>query len=185
MADGIYYVDKRLPHLVADQGSITLSTTQKALWAVGATSPTILPANYWTPGKTVRLTANVKLVTDGTAGNYVFGMAYGAADAPPAVVVTTSQAGVVSKTFGAFFQGYATCRTTGTAGTLSMWGYVLADLSGVLSTAQPMIFPSGGVTVVSTVDTTVGTNAPFFEAQRSGAGVWTAVTTDLHMEAMN
>src|SRR5947209_3162619 len=65
-ADGIYYVDKRLPNIIADQGAMVPTTTMKNIWANGATNPCILPANYWTAGKTQRLTANIKLTT-GTA----------------------------------------------------------------------------------------------------------------------
>lgn len=184
MADGIYYVDRRLPFLVADQGAIVPTTTMKNIWANGATSPTIFPANYWTVGKTVRLTANLKLTT-GTAGNSQFSMAYGAADAPAAVVATVARAKIASVgPFGIFMQGYATCRSTGTAGTLSMWGFVYPDLGVFLSTVIPFIFPSGGVTVVSTVDTTVGTNSLFFQYLTS-AGTDSILATDIIMESMN
>lgn len=151
---------------------------------MGATSPTILPANYWTVGKTLRLTANLKLTT-GTAGNSTFAMAYGAADAPAAVVVTATRAKIASVgPFGVFIQGYATCRTTGTSGTLSMWGFVVPDLGAFLSTTDCWVFPSNGTTVVSTIDTTVGTNALFFEYATS-AGTDSIVTTDVVLESMN
>lgn len=183
-ADGIYYVDKRLPHLVADQSAVTPDTTMKSIWANGASSPTILPANYWTPGKTLRLTAGIKLTT-GTAGNSQFAMAYGAAAAPSCVVTTTTRAKIASVgPFGGFMQGYATCRTTGTGGTLSMWGFVYMDLSVFLSTVQPMVFPSDGVTVVSTIDTTVGTNNLFFQYLTS-AGTDSILATNIVLEAMN
>jgi len=68
MADGIYYRDLRQPFQIADLGSITLASTQKMMWTPGVTSPTILPANYWTLGKTVKLTAFLKLVTAATPG---------------------------------------------------------------------------------------------------------------------
>ena len=184
MADGIYYVDRRLPFLIADQSAVTPTTTMKNIWANGATSPTILPANYWTVGKTLRLTAHLKLTT-GTAGNSVFAMAYGAADAPACVVVTRTSAKIASVgPFDVFMQGYATCRTTGTGGTLSMWGMVYASLDVFLSTVQPMPFPNNGSTVVSTIDTTVGTNSLFFEYQTS-AGTDSIVATDIILEAMN
>jgi hypothetical protein len=132
----------------------------------------------------LRLTANVKLTT-GTAGNSQFAMAYGASDAPACVVATTTRAKIASVgPFGIFMQGYATCRSIGTAGTLSMWGFVYADLSVLLSTVQPLIFPSSGVTVVSTIDTTVGTNGLFFEYLTS-AGTDSVLATDIILEAMN
>ena len=184
MADGLYYVDSRQPWITADQGAITPTTTQKALWATGAASPTILPANYWFVGKRVRLTANLKITT-GTAGNSTFAMAYGAADAPACVVTTATRAKVASVgPFGCFIQGIATCRSVGTAGTLSMFGFVCPDLGAFLSTTDNWVFPSNGTTVVSTIDTTVGTNALFFEYSTS-AGTDSIVATDIVMEAMN
>ncbi len=183
-ADGIYYVDRRLPHLIADQSAVTPTTTQKSVWAVGASNPCILPANYWTLGKTLRLTANLKLTT-GTAGNSTFAMAYGAADAPACVVSSATRAKIASVgPFGMFMQGYATCRSIGTAGTLSMWGITQPDLGVFLSTSSPFVFPSTGVTVVSTMDTTVGTNGLMFEYMTS-AGTDSILATDIILESMN
>lgn len=184
MADGIFYRDLRQPHLIADQASVTLAATMKTLWAVGAASPTILPANYWTLGKTVKLTALLKW-TSGTAGNVSAGMCYGAADAPACNVSHTARAAIASVgPFSAFIEGYATCRSIGTAGTLSMWGTIIYDLALVLSTSGPNVFPPAGVTVVSTIDTTVGTNALSFQASRS-AGTDSVVATNILMEALN
>jgi hypothetical protein len=182
MAGGNDYRDMFSPVEVLDQGVITLATTQKALW----TAPkTLLPANFWKVGKTMKLTAAVKMVTDGTAGNYVFGAGAGTGDAPAVIVVGSSQASVTSKTFLMIFEAWFTCRLLGTAGTLSIWGRAFADLSGVLSTAQPYVFPTTGTTVVSTLDMTLATTALTFQAQRSGVGVYTATTVGLFLEAMN
>ena len=184
MADGIYYCDTRTPFLTADQGAMTPTTTYKNIWTNGAASPTILPANYWTVGKLVRLTAYLKLTT-GTAGNSAFSMAYGAADAPAAVVATKTVAKIASVgPFGVFMQGFARCRSIGTAGTLSMWGMVYPSIDVFLSTVQPLPFPNNGTTVVSTIDTTVGTNSLFFQYLTS-AGTDSIVATEIVLEAMN
>ena len=181
MADGPHYRDTRTPFVVADQAGITLTTTHKALWSP---TLTLLPANYWWVGKTIKLTAYLKITT-GTAGNYTYAMAYGAGDNPTPKVQSSARAYVASVgPFGAFMQGYATCRSIGTAGTLAMWGMVYTDLAAQLSTAQPNVFPNDGVTVVSTVDTTVATNALTFQMIAS-AGTHTVVTTNLLMEALN
>jgi len=65
-----------------------------------------------------------------------------------------------------------------------MWGMAIADLAAMLSTNQPNIFPNDGVTVVSTIDTTVGTNALSFQASMS-AGTDTIVATNIILEALN
>lgn len=180
-AGAVGYVDRLLPSLIADQTAVTPTTTYKNIWANGATSPTILPSNFWQVGRTLRLTVNAKLTT-GTAGNSAFSMAYGAADAPAAVCATATRAKIASVgPFGIFLQGYATCRLTGTTGTLSMWGIAYADLGAFLSTVQPFVFPASGTTVVSTIDTTVGTNSLFFQYLTS-AGTDSIQTTDIILE---
>lgn len=158
----------RQPHL-ADFGNITLATTQKMLWTPGAGNPMgNFPANFWFPGRAVRLSAALKW-TSGTAGNIAFGMAYGAADAALVNVVTATKAAIAS--VGPFLVnavGYAVCRTDGTAGTLSMWGVVHFPIDLMLSTVGGSLgFPSAGGTVVSTFDSTVSTNGLFFQALRS------------------
>lgn len=181
MADGIYYRDLRTPFLIADNAGPAPTTTNKAMW----TGPlTITPANYWTLGKTVKLTAAVKL-TAGTAGNWTFSMGLGAHDAPAAIVASTAAAKIASVgPFMVFLEGYAVCRSTGSAGTVSLWGHARASLSSMLSTVQPLVFPNGGTTVVSTVDTTVGTNELTFQIL-SSAGVDACTTMGLLMEALN
>jgi len=175
----------RQPFLIADQGSVAPSTTETTLWATGVSSPTILPANYWTIGKTVKLTAHLKW-TSGTAGNISVGMSYGAASNPACKVNSTAVAAIASVgPFSVFMEGYATCRSIGTAGTLSMWGIAQFPLGLILSTVgQTHTFPLAGTTVVSTIDTTVGTNALMFHAIRS-AGTDAVVATGLIMEALN
>ena len=183
---GIYYTETFAPagFSVADFGAVTPTTTMKNVWPNGSVSPTILPANFWYPGRTIRLSANLKLTT-GTAGNSQFGMAYGAADAPACVVTTATRAKIASVgPFGVYVQGYATCRTTGTAGTLSMWGLVYPDLGAFLSTTDNWVFPSNGTTVVSTIDTTSAANSIFFEYLTS-AGTDSIVTTNVILEVLN
>jgi hypothetical protein len=185
MADGIFYRDSRQPWLIADTGNITLAATQKMLWTPGVGNPWNLPANYWTVGKTVKLTAMFKVST-GTAGNWVVGMAYGAADAPAAIVVSQSHAKIASVgPFVVFMEGYATCRSTGTAGTLNMWGTAVIPIDLALSTVGNVLpWPSAGTGVVSTIDTTVGTNGLFFTASNS-AGTDTFAMIGMVMEALN
>src|SRR2546423_1499359 len=125
MADTPLWRDLRSPYVIADLGNITPTTTQKMLWTPGANNPLgNFPANYWTVGKTVKLSMLAKW-TSGTAGNITFGMVYGAADADPVNVVSAARAAVASVgPFLVYAEGYAICRSTGTAATLSMCGFV-------------------------------------------------------------
>lgn len=182
MADGIYYRDMRQPFQTADQSAVTLSTTMKALWTPART---ILPANYWSVGKVVKLTAFGKATTDGTAGNYVFEMGYGSGDAPTPLAAGATVAGTTGQTNISWWaEGYMECRAVGTSGTCRMWGTWRPAVALLASTLQPYLFPASAPTDI-TIDTTVGTNAITFQAQRSGAGAWTMTTTSLIMEALN
>jgi hypothetical protein len=171
MAGGNDYRDMGAAIEILDQGAITLSTTQKALWAA---SKTLIPASDFKVGRTWKLTAGLKLVTDGTAGNYVFGAGIGTGDAPAVIVIGPTVAGTVSQTLMAVMEAYMTVRALGASGTVSIWGEIRASVGILASTLQPYIFPSAGGTVVSTLDMTLNTGAFTFQAQRSGAGVWTA-----------
>ncbi len=151
---------------------------------MGASNPCILPANYWTIGKTVRLTANLKWTAVANTNAITVGMQYGAADAAAANVISQAGTGVSSTTtFDVIAVGYATCRSIGTGGTLGMWGYMLFP-SGLI-VAGIMNFPVAGVTVVSTIDTTVGTNGLSFQALRGTAAGDTVLATDIILEALN
>ena len=167
--------------MIVDQGNITPTTTLKSCWAAG---PTVLPANYWYPGKKVRLTAGIKLST-GTAGSSTWSMSLGTGDNPACSVLTASRAKIASVgPFGVYITGIATCRTVGTAGTVAMHGFVAPDLGAFLSTTDMWVFPSNGSSVVSTIDTTLATSSLTFQYLTS-AGTDTITTTDITLEAMN
>ena len=182
MSDGGYRNLRQQSVLVADESAITLATTMKALWLP---AKTLIPAGLWKPGKVFKLTAFGKATTDGTAGNYVFEMAYGSGDAPTPLVAGATVAGTVSQTNISWIaRGYAECRSYGTSGVIRMWGMWEPAVALLASTLQPYIFPASAPADI-TVDTTVGTNALTFQLQRSGAGVWTATTTGILLEECN
>lgn len=181
MAEG--YVNLRtVSHILADESAVTLATTMKALWPAART---MIPVNFWYPGKIVRLTAFGKATTDGTAGNYVFEIGYGSGDAPTPLAAGATVAGTTSQTNISWTaQAYMECKTTGTSGTCRMWGIWEPAVAIVASTLQPYLFPASAPADI-TIDTTVGTNAITFQLQRSGAGVWTATTTNIILEELN
>lgn len=174
---------------VADEGNVTPTTTAKAIWApvnVGAAGA--LRAGFWIPGRAVEMRATVKLAIGATPGNITASMAYGSAtspDNPACIVSSVARAATASQTVTSIWYGFAKCRTDGTAGTLSMSGFMVADLAGIASTSQPLVFPNGGTTVVSTIDTTVGTNALTFQVTYSGATPGTVALLDLDLRVLN
>jgi len=187
MADGINYRDSRPPFRVADDAGITAATTMKALWAPAVSnSPTLLPANYFTVGKILKLTANIKHTAVANTNNITWGFGLGTADAAACHVTTVASAALSSTTtFDYVMQGWATCRSTGTAGTMSLFGFLNPPVGLVASTvATGLSFPSAGVTVVSTLDTTAATTI-WFEFQRATTAGDTILATNIILEALN
>jgi hypothetical protein len=177
------YHNMQIEPITADQGAITLATTQKALWPYATT---ITPANFFSNvGRTVHIKAFGKVTTDGTAGNYVGGIGYGSSDAPTALAAGASVAGTVSQTNISWIADvYATAELSGASGKLKGWGLWVPAVAVLASTLQPYTLPNSALAQV-TVDTTVGTNSLVLTLQRSGAGVWTATTQALIFSALN
>lgn len=182
-ADGLFYRDLREPHIIADEAAITLATTQKALWAPART---ILPANYWRPGKVVKLTAFGAFTSAATPGNGTPAAGYGAGDAPTPIVSGVARALIASVT-NITWTAWAYMEMRGSAGVAQaarIWGAFIGDLAMQLSTAQPNLFPASAPANVS-IDTTVGTNAFTLQYARSGSTAETMTTTGLLFEALN
>jgi len=166
-------------HILADETAITLATTMKALWLP---SRTLVPTGSWAPGKILKLNAFGKATTDGTAGNYVFELAYGTGDAPASPVTGATVAGSTGQTAVTWrAEAFMECRSIGTSGIFRMWGEMRPVVALLASTLQPYLMINA-TPADSTFDSTVGTNAFTIQAQRSGAGVWTMTTTALFAE---
>jgi hypothetical protein len=177
------YHNVQIEPISADQGPITLATTQKALWPYAAS---LLPANFFANvGKTIHIKAFGKATTDGTAGNYVAGIGYGSADAPTALAAGATVAGSISQTnISWILDMYCTSRLAGASGTLVGWGIWTAAVALLASTLQPYLLPASALAAV-VVDLTASTNSPVFTLQRSSTGVWTATTQAIVFSAMN
>lgn len=168
-------------HPLQDEGVITLATTMKLLWPAPRT---ILRANYWKPGKIVKLSAFGKATTDGTAGNYVFEASLGVGDAPAGLVLGPTVAGTVSRTNDTWTAwAYFECVSiaTPTTAKFRMWGMWEPAVSLLASTLQPYLFPATAPADI-TVDASLATSSLGFQCQRSGAGVWTMTTTNIIVE---
>lgn len=168
-------------HPLQDEAVITLATTMKLLWPAPRT---ILRANYWKPGKIVKLTAFGKATTDGTAGNYVFEASLGVGDAPAGLAAGATVAGTVSRTNDTWeAHAYFECMSiaTPTTAKFRIWGGWEPVVSLVASTLQPYKFPATAPADI-TVDASLATSSLGFQCQRSGAGVWTMTTTNIIVE---
>src|SRR6266542_854224 len=105
MADGIFYRDSRQPWVLVDQTAVTLTAADLNLFPANIT---LLPANYWREGKTVKLTAWGKMTTAATPGNLVVGIGIGAANPPTLVKKSAAAALIANKTDLSWeFEAYA------------------------------------------------------------------------------
>jgi hypothetical protein len=182
MADGLLYRDLRQPIQIADPGSpITLAATALDLWLV--TQFSALPANYWTPGKTIAVTAYGKITTAATPGNGTFSLSVNPT-VNTSLVSSAAKTLVASQTnFTWMCQAHFQCRTTGTSGTFRMAGKFDVNVIVIASTAAPILMPD--VTPADiTQDTTVATNVRV-EVARTGSTAETMMTNMLFIEALD
>ena len=186
-ADGLFYNDLREPFIGTDITSVTLSTTPKALYP--ASNFPVLGGQYWARvGKKLKIRLFGRMTTDGTAGNMAWSAYYGTgADANGTVITTTptAVAGVVSATSRPWwFEGYCSCRSIGSTGTLFFDGISHFAVTLLLSTNAPLFIPDSAPAVSASLDLTAA-NIISVQFQRSGAGVWTMQTHDMEIVAMN
>lgn len=182
MADGLHYLDTRAPFISADQATVTLSTTAKALYTASAFP--VLGGQYFdVVGKKLMIRCFGKITTDGTAGNGNFAIYYGTgADAngvllqsSTAVALTTSQT-----TLSWECTVYVSCRSTGSAGTLFCDGVAVFN-EAVLAARQ--FIPAGTAVVSGACDLTAA-NIISVQYLRSGTGVYTMAVQDMEVTAL-
>jgi len=181
--DGPFYADLRTPHLISDQGQVTLATTNKAL--IPASELPAFGANYFIPGKKVRMRAFGKISTILTPGNGQFAFYWGSgADATGTILASsTAQALVASQTnLSWMFDVTVTCRArgSGTNGSLFLSGFAL--FSEGVSVAHILI--PGSAPAAVGVDTTVA-NVISPQFNRSGSTAEVMTLQELEVQALN
>lgn len=153
--DGAFYLDQRAPFITTDISSVTIATTNKALYPVG--NFPVLGGNYFNfPGKAIRIEMFGRITT-GTLGNGQFAVYYGTgADANGTILASnTATAFVNSATNISWWADIVVrCRTTGASGTLFCTGKTGFGVAALLSTNAPILIPSSAPAVSSGVDLT-------------------------------
>jgi hypothetical protein len=181
-ADGIYYHDTRLPHIIADESTVTGATTDKLL-APGAR--TALPANYFTVGKKVRLTVMFRMTTGAAAGNVGMEIYYGTTDAggtllasSGAIALGNGKTNITCKAVA-----YGQCRAIGATAAFLAWGELYTDPASAVLTNNYLLVPASAPTSTN-IDTT---SAQGFNIQmkNSGANASSYTVHDLIFEALN
>ncbi len=184
MADGLFYLDTREPHLVSDIAPVTLTTTAKALYP--AQSFPVLGGQYFNrPGKAIKICMWIKLVMPSTPGNFSFNVHWGSgADATGTLIcVAGTPVALTNATKCGYCEVTVRCLTTGTAGTLQATGVAWFDPGVIASTLQPIMFPSAGAAASGSLDLTAA-NIVSVQALQSGTA-GTATVQELKVYALN
>jgi hypothetical protein len=185
MADGLFYVDTRAPHISADVGSVTLAATSKAIIPV-ANIP-VLGSNYFSwVGKAIRLTMFGRITTAATPGNGQWNIYWGnGTDAngtiigsSAALALTASQANLSWR-----MECIIRCRALGATGALFVTGEWRANVAVLGTSLQPSLIPAS-VPAAVTVDLTAS-NVISPQFLRSGSTVETMQCHDVIYEAIN
>lgn len=186
-ADGIYYVDTRAPHVMADFGQITLSTTSLMLWP-GSWAGSNTPAGYWDVGKKWHIVVFGKFTTGITPGNLTAEIRFGTTDNAGTILATSAATALAASKTNVpwIMKVFVHARSTPSATSgLFAWGWIQTDQAGGLLTSalQPLFIPASAPAAVN-VDTTAasGINIQF---KRSGSTGETVTVQDLTIQAVN
>lgn len=139
MADGLFYVDTRAPHINADVAAVTIGAANKALIPIG--NLPILGGNYFSwSGKAIRMRMWGRWSTAAAPGTQTFSLLWGTgADANGTAILTspaiTPIASLVNTSWR--FEGIIRCRALGAAGSLICHG--LFEFLNSLTAATPAV----------------------------------------------
>jgi hypothetical protein len=185
MADGLFYLDLREPHIVTDITAVTMTTTAKALYPAAAFP--VLGGQYFNrPGKAIKISLWCKIVVAGTPGNFSFNVHWGTgADANGTLICTagTPVALTASVTKCLYAEFTIRCLTTGTAGTLQATGWAVVDPALIAATLTPILIPTAGAATSASLDLTAA-NIVSVQALQSGTA-GTIQVQQLCVEALN
>lgn len=185
MADGLFYLDTREPHLVTDISAVTMAATAKALYPAAAFP--VLGGQYFNrPGKALKISLWLKMILALTPGNFSFNVHWGTgADANGTLICTagTPVALNASVTKCGFAEFVIRCLTTGTAGTLQCTGIAWFDHLLIANTLQPIMVPTAGAVASAALDLTAAL-IPSVQVLQSGT-VGTIQVQELKVVALN
>jgi hypothetical protein len=186
MADGLFYLDTREPHLVSDIAPVTLAATAKALYPAAAFP--VLGGQYFNrPGKAIKIEMILKLVTAATPGNVSFNVHWGTgADANGTLICVagTPVAWLANFTKLCKVEFWVRCLTTGTAGTLQGAGLAIFDQNHIATPNTIMYFPQAGAAASGALDLTAAL-IPSIQMLRSGSTAETATVQEMKVIALN
>ena len=183
--DGAFYNDLREPHIVTDVAAVTMTTTAKALYPVGAFP--VLGGNYFgRPGKKIKICLWQKMVQGATPGNFSYNVHWGSgADANGTLICVagTPVAMTASVTKCGYAEFTIRCLTQGATGTLQCTAWAAWDPAIIASTLQPIMIPTAGAAASAALDLTAA-NIVSIQALQSGTA-GTIQVQELSVIALN
>jgi hypothetical protein len=185
MADNSsFFHDTKPPWIITDPASVTLATTDKALYgaqhiaALGGTP-------YFWAGKKVGLRVFGRATTVLTPGNFSWSLYFGSGADATGTILGTSKvvAASASQTNLCWMaQLELDCRVIGSSGTVLVCGFILADSALIANGYVP--FPASAPAAV-TVDLTSVSNILSLQLKRSGSTVETAQVHQVSQSPLN
>ena len=186
MSDGLFYNDLREPFIGADIASVTLSTTDKALYPKD--NFPVLGGQYFSRvGKKLKIKLFGKITTAATPGNLTWDIYYGTgADANGTILASSAAIALQANQTNLSWMCEVTvhCRSIGATGTLFCTGWSLFNVAVVLSTVQPVLIPASAPVVSGAVDLTAA-NIISVQFKRSGSTAETMQVHDMEVIALN
>jgi hypothetical protein len=181
--DSGFFHDSRAPWIISDITSVTLSTTDKALYP--AANFPVLGGNYWWAGKKLRVDLIGRITTAATPGNGTFTVYWGTgADANGTLILTSKANALIASqtnlTWRAQIDVHCRAVGSGTSGSLFASGLFLFD-EAVMAAKQ--LGPASAPAAVG-VDTTAA-NIISVQYKRSGSTVETMQVHDIIVSALN
>lgn len=187
MMDGPFWLDHRNPFISADCASVTLATTDKALYAVKDFP--VLGGNYFNAfiGKAIAIWMFGGITTAATPGNGTVDIYWGNGTDANGTIIRSSAAKALSASqtdFSWWAELIVRSRTLGTTGTLAVSGKFIYAVSVMASTLQPHLVPDSGTIVSASVDLTLA-NIVSVQYKRSGSTAETMQIRELAVLALN
>jgi hypothetical protein len=173
------------PAVWADEASVTLATTYKAL--IPAARYNLTSQFFNKAGRKLRIRAFGKITTAATPGNGQIGILFGTgADNNGVNVVQSAAFALIASQTNLSWNAeiYISCRSTGATGTLFGTGWVEFNPGVVASTAQPLMIPASAAAVSAACDLT-GTLIPSLQFLRSGSTAETMTVQDYDISPYN
>lgn len=182
--DGPFYLDLREPFIGADLASVTLSTTDVALYTPSAFP--VLGGQYWARiGKRMKIRLFGKITTGTTPGNLTIDVYYGSGANATGTILASSAALtlIASQTNISWeIEINVRCVTTGSAGSLEATGHIKIG-TAVVAVGLALI-PASAAAAVGSLDLTAA-NIISVQAKRSGSTAETMTVQDMEVIPLN